>query len=216
MADHAGMPDSLQGFAARLGLDEETTGLFAKYDECLLETAAHTNVIARGSLPERWTRHYFDSAQLAPLVPEKARSLLDIGSGAGFPGLVLAILLRDRPLDILLVDSVGKKARFLRETAQAMGLDKVAVSNERAEAFHVKQVRFDIITARAVTALPGLLELTAPLLAPGGMLIFPKGERAEEELTEARREWTFEATRVPSMTQPGAGILVLSEPRKNP
>lgn len=208
------LPDSLQGFAARLELSPAQEQAFAVYDDCLLTTSAHTNIIARGSLPERWGRHYLDSAQLAPLIPETATTLLDIGSGAGFPGLVLAILLQNRQLAFTLVESVGKKARFLAETAAEIGLDNVTVLADRAETFHVKRAQFDVITARAVTALPGLLELASPLLSENGVLIFPKGEKAQEELTEASAYWTFEETRVPSMTQKGAEILVLSHPRK--
>ena len=214
MHSPTGFPDSLQGFATRLGLDDAAMRAFEIYDDCLQTTAAHTNIIARSTLPDRWCRHYFDSAQLAPLIPEDTETLLDIGSGAGFPGLVLAILLKARPIYFTLADSVGKKARFLRETAQEIGLSNVTVSAERVEAFHVKQEKYDVITARAVTSLPALLDLSVPLLAPDGMLIFPKGERAEEELTEAAARWTFEATRVPSMTQPGAEILALKHPRK--
>ncbi|RFB05421.1 16S rRNA (guanine(527)-N(7))-methyltransferase RsmG [Parvularcula marina] len=213
MAETA-LPRSLDEFADRHALDAETRGLFAQYDERLLETAAHTNVISRNTLPDRWARHYEDSAQLFPLIREDATTLLDIGSGAGFPGLVLGILCRDRPLKITLADSVGKKARFLAETAHALGLSNITVSSDRVESFHVKRMSFDVITARAVTALDGLLALASPLLAPGGMLIFPKGARADEELTAAATGWRFNHEKRASHTDPDASILILTEPER--
>lgn len=212
---HNPEPVSLDHLAVSYKLTPEEVAALRAFDDSLVEVAAHTNLIARGSLPERWARHYEDSLQLWSLVPAEARSLLDVGSGAGFPGMILAILAHFRrpELHLTLVDSVGKKARFLSEVGASLGLSNLSVSAQRAEVFHVKQAKFDVITARAVTALPKLLDLTAPLLTPGGMLIFPKGEKADEELTAAAARWRFNCETRPSATHPTAKILLISEPK---
>lgn len=185
------------------------------FDAFFVETAAHTNLVARSTLPDRAERHYEDSHQVWPLVPEEARSLLDIGSGAGFPGLLLANLALDRrpALRATLCDSVGKKARFLSAAIETMGLGNAEATERRAEALGR---RFDVITARAVTALPALLDLAVPLLAPGGTMIFPKGARADEELEQAKASWRLTAKRVKSHTDPQASLLVLTDPERRP
>lgn len=207
-----GRSGSFDDLANCFDLDDETISLLKTYDSALLETCAHTNLISRHTLADRWVRHYADSLQLLPLILKDTGSLLDIGSGAGFPGLILAILMRDHEINITLVDSVQKKARFLAETTQSLGLENVVCSSSRVEMFHMKQTRYDVITARAVTVLSDLLALAAPLLSPGGMLIFPKGRKAEEELTAARDRWRFEVNRVRSMTDPDATILIITQP----
>ena len=183
------------------------------FDRLFTETAAHTNLVSRATLPDRWARHYADSLQLWPLVPEGAKTLLDVGAGGGFPGIPLAILARERcpDLRLTLIDSVGKKTRFLAEAAHEIGLANVEVVNARVETLPGP---YDVITARAVTALPRLLDLCTPRLAPGGTLILPKGARAEEELRDARRDWRLETNRVDSGTDADATILVITKPER--
>ncbi len=209
-------PPAAAGFdnlAAEYALSEKEVAQLQRFDDLLMETAAHTNLVARSSLEDRFVRHYADSLQLWPLIPEEARTLCDIGSGGGFPGIVLAILSASRAPNrkVTLCDSVGKKARFLSDTAKALELPQTTIVNDRVEAFHVKHRTFDVITARAVAALPRLLELTAPILAKEGVLIFPKGRRADEELTAAETQWRFTLHRAPSHTDPDASILVLRD-----
>lgn len=156
--------------------------------------------------PHIWARHVADSLQLVPIVGD-ARSVLDLGSGAGFPGLVLAAALHGRS-DVTLVESVGKKCAFLRAAGDAAGL-----------VFHVKQSRIEslppsevsVVTARALAPLPSLLDLAAPWLLRGACGVFPKGENWEEELTRARQRWTFACEVIPSRTSPAGRILKLSE-----
>lgn len=189
--------------------------MFRDFDEELLATSQHTNLVARASLDDRWLRHYADSAQIAPLLPEGATQLLDIGSGAGFPGLVLALLAQERwpSLRCTLCDSVGKKAAFLMRVAQKVQLARTRVISGRVEALPASET-FNVITARAVTALPALLGFAAPRLAPGGLMIFPKGQRAEQELDQAREQWSFDWDGVTSHTDDQARILLIRNPKR--
>lgn len=186
---------------------------FAAFDALFMSVAAHTNLVSRATIPDRWRRHYADSLQLWPLVPDGAETLLDIGAGGGFPGVPLAILAADRQPDLrfTFADSVTKKAAFLQSAIDQLSLPNAVATNRRAETL---PGRFDVVAARAVTALPKLLDLAVPLLAEGGTMIFPKGARAEEELAAASQRWKFEASRVISHTDPDATILVLTEPEQ--
>ncbi|WOI53303.1 16S rRNA (guanine(527)-N(7))-methyltransferase RsmG [Parvularcula sp. LCG005] len=197
-------------------LSAEEAQKLAAFDELLVETAQHTNLIARASLGDRWERHYADSAQLFDLLPATSQRLIDIGSGAGFPGIVLAIMAEQRlpQLRLQLVDSVGKKARFLQTVISELPLGNCHSSSQRAEVFHVKHPPYDVVTARAVTALDKLLDLAVPLMSDDGLLIFPKGERAQEELTKAAATWTFDLETRPSLTHSGAQILMIRKPER--
>lgn len=208
-------PSSFADLKQEFGLSDGGVERLRAIDEQLLATSEHTNLVARSSLPDRFERHYRDSLQLFTLLPETGTSLLDIGSGAGFPGLVLAALAEERlpHLLFLLCDSVGKKAAHLQLAAERAGLSNVAVSRERVEALPLKQ-RFDIITARAVTALPQLLSLAIPRLATGGLMIFPKGRRAQQEVDAAQEQWSFHCKSVASVTDPDAQILLIREPKR--
>jgi 16S rRNA (guanine527-N7)-methyltransferase len=169
---------------------------------------ASINLVGRSTLDSAWQRHIEDSAQLRPLAPARVAHWLDLGSGAGFPGLVIgAILAEDEPAArVTLVESDSRKATFLRETARKMGI-AVTVIAERAEA--IGGLGADVISARALAPLDRLLPMAAPHLAPGGICLFPKGLRAEEELASARRAWSFSLDRFASGTDPNAQILRL-------
>lgn len=184
-------------------------------DKMLLETASHTNLVARSSLDERFIRHYLDSAQLFPLLPQDGRSYLDFGSGAGFPGLILAIMASARHAGArwTLCDSVGKKTRFLQRVVDDLPLLNTDVLTGRVEVLARKK-HYDGITARAVAALSLLLELSTPLLKPGGLLVFPKGKRAQQEVDDAREQWSFDVEFVPSRTDKDASILLIRSPQR--
>jgi 16S rRNA (guanine527-N7)-methyltransferase len=200
---------SFEDFAAHYQLTEDQRTALRTYDAELLAVSAHTNLIARGTIPERWSRHYQDSAQLLPFLPLENARLLDLGAGAGFPGMVLRILTAERTgLRFTFCDSVQKKAAFLRQAAAKAGLPDVQVVDQRAETA-LRGERFDVVTARAVTSLSQLLALAGPLLAPGGMLIAPKGRRAQVELDEASEDWSFDLERHPSETDAEASILIM-------
>ncbi len=169
------------------------------------------NLISQKTLGEIWTRHIADSLQLLDLVPDSARVFVDLGSGGGFPGLVLAAAFADRlAAEFHLIESDQRKSAFLREAARAMGV-RVQVHNTRIEAALENWPHgADVVSARALAPLSELISLAAPLLKAGTVGLFPKGQDIESELTQATRYWTISATIMPSRTEERAGILVVS------
>ncbi len=171
----------------------------------LMRWNATVNLVAAGDIPDIRRRHVDDSLQLAPLLPTGARRGIDLGSGAGFPGLVLAIA---TGLTFDLIESDHRKAAFLREAARATGAP-VRVHAKRIEAADVPAA--EVVTARALARLPRLLALAAPKLAADGVCLFMKGAGATAELTQAVREWHMRVEQFPSRTDPSASILRISE-----
>ena len=206
-------PMTPEEFAAATHVSRETLDRLAAYVELLRDWQTRKNLVSPASLADVWRRHLFDSAQLLPLIddPEDAE-IVDVGSGAGFPGLVLAIL---GAANVRLVESDQRKCDFLRAAAAATGT-AVEIYPERAEILAKSALRgvADVVTARAVAPLPKLLSYAAPILAPGGVCLFLKGARAEEELTAARKSWKMRVTRVPSRSDPSGTILKLEELRR--
>jgi 16S rRNA (guanine527-N7)-methyltransferase len=198
------MPFGPEDFARETGVSRETLARLKAYADLLLDWSARHNLVARSTLPDLWRRHFWDSAQLAPLIPETARTLADMGSGAGFPGLVLAAL---RPgLAVTCHESVAKKCAFLRAVAERMALP-VAIENARIEDLPHKA--YDVVTARALAPLPLLLSYAKPLTGPNSVCLFLKGQNVGVELTEAHKSWKLEASQVPSQTDPSGAILVV-------
>ncbi len=192
---------------ARAGIDvsRETLARLACYAALLLRWNRAVNLIARADEHEIWARHIADSAQLAAAIPPGTTHAIDLGSGAGFPGLVLALMTSIR---FDLIEADRRKGAFLREAARATG---AAV---RVQAMRVEHARLEpapLVTARAFAPLVRALPLATPLLKSGGVILFPKGRTAENELTEAREEWHMQVRRFPSRTAPEATILMLSE-----
>jgi len=175
------------------------------YAELLAKWQAKINLIGPDTLPDLWSRHFLDSAQLFPLIPPVARRLVDIGSGAGFPGLVLAVM--GAP-DVHLIESDQRKCAFLREAARVTGT-KVTILPRRIE--QVEPLNADVVTARALAPLGKLLDWAMPHLAPGGECLFLKGKGAEDELTATAKEWNIALDRVASWTDPGGLVLHLRE-----
>jgi len=189
-------------------VSRETIERLQLYDENLMEWAGHTNLIARSTLDQRWQRHYEDSLQLFSLLPAQLHLLMDLGSGAGFPGMVLAILLAESHPDarIILIDSTAKKTRFLSETIAKLSLTQTFVETDRVE--QVKPAKkADVITARALSPLPQLLTYAAPLLAKDGVCLFPKGKRYREEIEAAEALWQIQAIPHQSHTDEAAAII---------
>lgn len=163
------------------------------------------NLVSRQDAAQLRHRHLDDSLALLPHLPPDFERAIDLGSGGGFPGLVLAIA-TGRPFD--LVESDQRKAAFLREAARITGAP-ATVHAERIE--RVKLPPAPLITARALAPLPALLGWAMPLLTPGGVCVFPKGRTADEELTAARRQWHMRVEQWSNPLAPDARILRLSE-----
>lgn len=184
----------------------ETTERLAAYRSLLLRWNARINLISGETATEIDQRHIADCAQLGPLLPGEG-PVADIGSGAGLPGMVLAIFQPDRAFH--LVESDKRKAAFLVEASAQLKLPMVRVHACRAE--NAKLPALSAITARACAPLASLLPYAVKFLAPGGVALFPKGKTAEKELTEAALDWHFTCERFPSTTNPEATILRLSK-----
>lgn len=186
-------------------VSRETRGKLEAFAALLLRWNRTVNLIARGDEPMLWPRHIVDSLQLLPVIPPEAGRAIDLGSGGGFPGIVLAIA---TGLRFDLVESDRRKAAFLREAVRLTGAP-ATVHAARAESVALSPA--PLVTARALAPLPQLLALAAPLLAPGGVCLFLKGGSAASELTAARMEWHMEVTRLPSQTASDACILRISD-----
>jgi 16S rRNA (guanine527-N7)-methyltransferase len=177
------------------------------------------NLIAPSTEAHLWTRHVADSLQLLALAPPEAATWVDLGSGGGFPGLVIACALADRPgAKVHLVESKKKKAAFLQEAAHATGAP-AAVHAVRIEEF-VKTApkSIDVVTARALAPLAELLAAAYPLLKNGACGLFPKGQDVANELTEATKYWKVQASLATSRTDPKGRIVVVQgiEPNVRP
>lgn len=197
-------------FQSRTGVSRETLDGFDRWRQILVETSTHTNLVARSSLDHFWERHALDSFQLMPLVSRETRLVADLGAGAGFPGIALALGFRDRgqAARVVMVDSVGKKVAFLRKVIDDLGLDAEARS-VRVETLDPAE-GFDLVTARAFAPLNKLLGYAAPLLKNGAEGLFFKGRQYQDELTEARKSWTVDPEVIPSQTSDGV-ILRIKE-----
>ncbi|MFN3878454.1 MAG: 16S rRNA (guanine(527)-N(7))-methyltransferase RsmG [Brevundimonas sp.] len=168
------------------------------------------NLVGPDSLPDFWNRHVWDSAQLLTHAPE-ARSWADLGAGAGFPGVVLAILMKGREgAHVWLIDSLGKRCRFLQEIVDALDLPATVIIGRAEE----QQVTCDVVTARAVAPMEKLLGYAQPYFQRGAQGLFLKGERAESELIEARKSWHFEAELAPSQSDARGRIVTIRSLRR--
>jgi 16S rRNA (guanine527-N7)-methyltransferase len=205
-------PDFAADRARALALTHVSRETLARLDvfaERLILWTERINLIAKSDIPRLWTRHISDSLQLLDLAPD-GRSWIDLGSGAGFPGLVIACALADtRGAQVHLVESNAKKAAFLREAVRVTGAP-AAVHAVRIEKFVESFAgKADIVTARALAPLKLLLDWSAELLRRGAVGLFPKGQDVEAELTEASKYWNISATLVPSRTDPRGRIVVV-------
>jgi 16S rRNA (guanine527-N7)-methyltransferase len=188
-------------------VSRETLDLLKTYVGMLEDWNTRQNLVSAVSLESVWHRHVYDSAQLAPLIPVNVKTLADFGSGAGFPGLVLAILLRDQ-LKVSLFEATKKKAEFLKAVAERLELP-VTIRNERIE--DAPRQAFDVITARAFARLPELLGYAQKFLGPGTMCLFLKGQSMAPELTDARKFWKMTIQSRPSKTHPLGSVLEIRD-----
>jgi len=184
----------------------ETVAKLECYAALIAEENKRQNLVSRSTLEHLWERHFLDSAQLVRFEPYPGASWLDIGSGAGLPGLVIAVLVSG---PVTLVEPRRLRAEFLQRAAAELGLS-VAVRLAKAETL---SGRFDSITARAVASADRLLHLSAHLAHSDTIWVLPKGKSAKSELAEVRGNWHCEARVEPSVTDPESAILVLSNVR---
>jgi 16S rRNA (guanine527-N7)-methyltransferase len=193
-------------------VSRETLDRLDRFVELLLEIQSHTNLIGPATVPALWTRHVADSLQLLDLAPD-AKIWLDLGSGAGFPGLVIACALADQPAAAVhLVESTGKKAAFLQRVVETLALP-ATVHHTRVEEFSPRFAA-QIITARALAPLTRLFAYVAPFLESGAKALLPKGQDVEAELTEAAKYWKIEADLVASRTNPAGRIVAVRALRR--
>jgi 16S rRNA (guanine527-N7)-methyltransferase len=198
------------GFAEILPVSRETFARLEAYAALLARWSARINLVGRDTLSDLWRRHILDSAQLCRHIPNPARNLIDLGSGAGLPGLVLAIL---GVPGVELVEADSRKCAFLREAARITEAD-VTIRPCRIQAVPPHPVH--IVTARACAPLDRLLDLAHPFLAPDSICLFPKGERAEQELTLARKRWTINVSVEQSLSDWRGVILRLQQVAREP
>jgi len=175
------------------------------YADLLLRWNRTINLISRADEADLWPRHIADALQLRPYMPSGVPHAIDLGSGAGLPGLVLSIATDTR---FHLIEADIRKATFLREAARETGAS-VTIHACRIEAAALDPAQ--LIIARALAPLPNLLALAAPMLAPGGACLFPKGQNAEAELTDAARGWNMRVEKFPSQIDRSGLILRISE-----
>jgi 16S rRNA (guanine527-N7)-methyltransferase len=212
-ADEFPKNSGAEAFAAHFGVSPAIVTKLERYEKLLRQWQRAVNLVAASSLDDVWHRHFADSAQLLALAPE-AKSWLDLGSGAGFPGMVIAILLSDQPgVKIQLIEAQQRKCAFLAEVARATGAP-VEISQVRVEAAGIKNmvVPPDIITARALAPLDKLLELAAPWFGPRTRGLFLKGEQVQQEIETARRRWTFHVKLATSETDRNGRIAEIRAP----
>ncbi|MDB5470849.1 MAG: rsmG [Caulobacter sp.] len=196
--------ESPEGFAQAIGATPAQLADLERYRDMLEDWNGRMNLVGPSAMATFWSRHALDSAQLVKLAPDALR-WADLGTGAGLPGLVLAILLKGRAgASVHLIESLAKRCRFLSEVVSELGLP-ATVHNARAE--DVK-IEVEVVTARAVAALPKLLGFAEPCLKRGARGLFLKGQAAEAELAEARTAgWKLEASLIQSLSDPDGRIV---------
>lgn len=191
-----------------LNVSRETEDLLNSFAALVEKWTKHINLVSARSREDIWTRHILDSAQIHALAPSNWSHWADLGSGGGFPGVVIAILSRTEAPQrrITLVESDNRKGAFLQAVAAELDLS-ITVEVSRAEALN--PLNADVVSARALAPLDRLLGHCERHVAHNGIGIFPKGRRAEEEIAEARKLWHFDLATHPSVTDPEARILII-------
>jgi 16S rRNA (guanine527-N7)-methyltransferase len=191
------------------GVSRETIERFEAYQAILTKWAPRINLVGASTLAAFWGRHILDSAQILPLARPDARTWVDFGSGAGFPGLVIAALVQVRDgAQVSLIEASTKRCGFLREAARAMQV-QVEIINDKLE--HVTPRPVDVITARAFTALDRLLAYGKKWQGPQTQALFPKGEEVSGELEQASTNWLFKSTIHPSVSDARGCIVEITD-----
>jgi 16S rRNA (guanine527-N7)-methyltransferase len=203
------MMDEAELSIAGISVSRETFSALKGLEDLVRRWTPAINLISKNSVSDIWSRHIVDSAQIFLAAPtESVRHWVDLGSGAGFPGLVIAIICKEqRPeLRVTLVESDLRKATFLRQAARDLSLE-VKVLTDRIES--LPSLAADVVSARALAPLSDLLGFAYVHLREGGAAIFPKGARFAEEVADARKAWSFDLDTRPSLLADDACILVI-------
>jgi len=177
--------------------------IIQKYIDSIIQYNSHTNLVGKSTLADPWSKHILDSLQLTAFIKNKNHSIIDMGTGAGLPGVVLSIV---GYKNISLVDSNGKKIKFLKNIKDVLGLDLNIISN-RLEKLH--NLRFDIITSRALAKLNILFCYSQNFMKKNTVLIFLKGKTVNEEIFEAKKNWKFQFQKYQSASDTRGVILVI-------
>lgn len=197
-----------EDFRRLTGVSRETAEQFQAYADLLERWQRRINLVSTASLADLWRRHFLDAAQLTPLIAGPPRRIADIGSGAGFPGLVLA-LLGVGPVD--LIESDGRKCAFLSEAVRITGAP-ARVVHGRAESARLEQPT-EVVTARGVGPVARILAAAAAISDPATIYLLPRGRNASERLTATTKDTNMRVERFASITEPGGVILRLTEDR---
>lgn len=195
-------------------VSRETIAKLKDYETLIKEWNNKFNLVSKSSVVELWNRHIIDSLQLIQFIHPTDKILYDFGSGAGFPAIVLAIAAEQLfpNLNVTLIESIGKKALFLKTVIEELNLQNVNVMNDRIE--NLKSMPVDIISSRALANLSKLLEYAKPFCKKETKLIFPKGENWKEELEIAKGKWSFDCKVIQSITDISGHILNISNVRR--
>lgn len=190
-------------------VSRETLERLKVYETSLHEWQKKFNLVSNASLEDAWNRHFLDSMQLFNFIPKTARSLCDFGSGAGFPGMVLAIMAKEKTpyLKVSLIESIKKKTLYLNEVNKITEANAVII-NDRIE--NIPPQSFDVITSRAMASLKDLLNYTKKFFGKNTVCIFPKGKSYAEEIAEAEKFWKFDCKIVPSEMSSEGVILIIT------
>ena len=196
-----------------MDVSRETEAQFARYAELITKWNPAINLVAPGTLPDLRNRHISDSAQLLALAKPRAGSWLDLGSGGGLPGIVIAILGRNLPLQVTLVESDRRKSAFLTTVRRELQLDNLTVKSTRIE--QLARGQFDYVSARALAPLSELLSMIAPQLASDGEAWLLKGRTWKQEVEAAQARWSFDIETYQSITDPESVVMKLRKIEPN-
>ncbi len=190
----------------------ETSPDLKSYQTILFEWQKKFNLVSKNSLNDAWVRHFLDSAQICEYIPNNAKEMADFGSGAGFPGLVVAVLTKNRTpyLNITLIESIKKKTLFLNEVATKLDL-QVRIENDRIE--NLTKKNYDVITSRAMCSLDKLLGYALPFCNKKTICIFPKGKSYSEEIASAQKLYNFKCETKDNLFSDEGKILIITDIR---
>ena len=204
----------MESFMSTYNVSRETFAILSRYVNILDDWQAKMNLVSPKSMAEVWTRHIADSLQLYQHLNSDTKTVYDIGSGAGFPAIVLAIqsMVEQRDIKFKLIESITKKTVYLNAVKNELNLKNVEIINARSE--NLKLAPADVITARAVAALDKLFALALPLVDKHTVLLLLKGKTYQAEIDEALKHWSFYVKVLPNNIEPEGVILQIANLRK--